>query len=49
MNKQKFCFKLLDDNKIKAEVTSRFYSKINLGIAKLHFEIGAGDAQYEFI
>lgn len=49
MNKQKFCFKMLDNNKIKAEATSKFCGGLNLGIAKLHFEIGAGDAEYEFV
>lgn len=49
MNKQKFRFRMLEDNKIKAELTSKSYGKINLGIVKLHFEIGAGDAEYEFV
>ena len=49
MNKQKFRFTMLENNKIKAEATSKFCGGINLGIAKLHFEIGAGDAEYEFV
>lgn len=49
MNKQNFCFTLLDNNKIKAEKRSRLCGDLNLGIAKYHFEIGAGDAKYEFI
>ena len=49
MNKQKFRFAMLDDNKVKAEATGRFCSGIDLGIVKLHFEIGAGNAEYEFV
>lgn len=49
MNKQKFCFKMLDNNQIKAEATGRFFNGVDLGIVKLHFEIGAGDAEYEFV
>ena len=49
MNKQKFRFTMLDGNKVKAEATGRFCSGIDLGIVKLHFEIGAGDAEYEFV
>lgn len=49
MNKQKFRFTMLDGNKVKAEATGRFCSGIDLGIVKLHFEIGAGNAEYEFV
>lgn len=49
MNKQKFRFTMLDGNKVKAEATGRFYSGIDLGIVKLHFEIGTGNAEYEFV
>lgn len=40
MNQQKFKF-ILNDNKVKAKAGIGFYSKIDLGIAKYHFEIGA--------
>lgn len=49
MNQQKFRFTLLEGNKIKAENRARFCGEIDLGIAKYHFEIGAGDTEYEFI
>ena len=40
MNQQKFKF-ILNGNKVKAKAGIGFYSKIDLGIAKYHFEIGA--------
>lgn len=40
MNQQKFIFSL-DGNKVSAKAGTSFYSKIDLGIAKYHFEIGA--------
>jgi hypothetical protein len=40
MNQQKFKF-ILNDNKVKAKAGIGFYSKVDLGIAKYHFEIGA--------
>lgn len=42
INQQKFLFTLSDKNLVKAEATGGFYSDIDLGIVKLHFEIGAG-------
>ncbi|KPU44014.1 nitroreductase family protein [Oxobacter pfennigii] len=41
VNQQKFLF-TLKGNTIKAEETGGFYSKMDLGIVKYHFEIGAG-------
>lgn len=41
MNQQKFCF-TLKDGKVFAKAGMGFYSKIDLGIAKYHFELGAG-------
>lgn len=41
MNQQKFVFSL-DGNVVRAEAGTGFYSKIDLGIAKYHFELGAG-------
>lgn len=43
VNQQKFHF-TLDGNEVEAKTLLGFYSKIDLGIAKYHFEIGAGDA-----
>ncbi len=45
VNQQKFHF-TLDGNKVIAKTLLGFYAKIDLGIAKCHFEIGAGDADY---
>lgn len=42
MNQQKFTFILNDENKVTAKAGSGFYVKTDLGIAKLHFELGAG-------
>jgi nitroreductase len=41
MNQQKFRF-ILNGNKVKTVAGSGFYTKVDLGIAKYHFEIGAG-------
>lgn len=41
MNQQKFRF-ILNGDTVRAETASGFYSKIDLGIARLHFELGAG-------
>ncbi len=41
MNQQKFFFELLPDNKINAVCGKGFYTKMDFGIAKYHFEIGA--------
>ena len=54
INQQKFHFELITDadgrHKVRAE--RRFsmmgYTHIDLGIAKLHFEIGAGDGNFEW-
>ncbi len=41
MNQQKFMI-TLNDNNVKVEKTGAFYSDVNLGIVKYHFEVGAG-------
>ena len=41
INQQQFRFTLIDDTHVKAEAKIGFYAKIDLGIVKLHFEIGA--------
>ncbi len=48
MNQQKFCFSLLSGNKVEATTKSGFYSKIDLGIAKYHFEVGAGKDNFNW-
>lgn len=41
VNQQKFLISL-EDNKVKAEALKGFFSKMDLGIVKYHFELGAG-------
>ena len=41
MNQQKFRF-ALHGNRVSATAGSGFYTKVDLGIVKYHFEIGAG-------
>jgi len=43
MNQQKFRFALLDDGRVRAWTSRGFYTQMDLGIARLHFEIGASD------
>ena len=47
MNQQKFLF-TLSGNTVKAQATGGFYSKVDLGIAKYHFEIGAGRDDFQW-
>lgn len=52
VNQQKFSFILHNDNKVEAQ--KRFaifatYAPIDLGIAKCHFEIGAGKENFEWL
>ncbi len=48
MNQQKFMFTLKGD-KVSAKASRAFYSKIDLGIVKYHFEIGAGRENFKWI
>lgn len=48
MNQQKFCFEL-DGNIVKAYKGSGIYTKVDLGIAKYHFEIGAGNTGWKWV
>ena len=48
MNQQKFQF-TLKENRVLAKAGIGFYSKIDLGIVKYHFEIGAGKKNFEWI
>ena len=43
MNQQKFCFALLPDGNVKATCGSGFYTKLDLGIVKYHFETVTGE------
>lgn len=47
MNQQKFLF-TLEDHHVTAKAGMGFYSKIDLGIAKYHFEIGAGKENFRW-
>jgi len=47
MNQQKFYFEQTG-NKVKATAGSGFHTKVDLGIAKYHFEVGAGEADWEW-
>ena len=45
MNQQKFTF-TLNGNQVSAKAGLGFYSKVDLGIVKYHFEIGAGKENF---
>ena len=42
MNQQKFFFTLQPDGSVKAACGKGFYTKLDLGIVKYHFELGSG-------
>lgn len=42
INQQKFYFELLPDNSVKAVAGKGFYTKLDLGIVKYHFEVISG-------
>lgn len=48
VNQQKFKF-LLSGNNVKAKAGFAPYSRVDLGIAKYHFEIGAGTENFNWI
>ena len=47
MNQQKFMLEL-KENKVMAKAGSGFYTELDLGIVKYHFEIGAGKDNFEW-
>lgn len=47
MNQQKFLI-TLNGNRVSAEAGRGFYTKLDLGIVKYHFEVGAGDADWKW-
>lgn len=49
INQQKFRFEYLTGKKVKATTAFGPYAKMDLGIAKLHFEIGAAPEKPEWI
>lgn len=48
MNQQKFLF-TLNGGKVSAKAGMGFYTKLDLGIVKYHFEIGAGKENFEWV
>ncbi|MDO5862376.1 MAG: nitroreductase family protein [Thermoplasmata archaeon] len=48
INQQKFLFTLEADGKVSATYGKGPYSQVDLGIAKLHFELGAGKDNFEW-
>ena len=47
MNQQKFMFSL-KDNRVSVKAGKGFYTRIDLGIVKYHFEVGAGETGWEW-
>ena len=47
MNQQKFVF-TLEGSQVSAKAGLGFYTKVDLGIAKYHFEIGAGTGHFQW-
>lgn len=47
INQQKFLF-TLDGGKISVKPGKGFYTKLDLGIVKYHFEVGAGKGNFEW-
>ena len=48
INQQGFKFQLLSNNRVKVKNRS-FCRDVDLGIVKYHFEVGAGDAKFEWV
>ena len=49
VNQQRFSFRLTEDGKVEANPGRAFFCKLDLGIAKYHFEIGAGKNTFEWV
>ena len=49
LNQQKFRFILKDDNKVLLKAGLGVYTKLDLGIVKYHFELGAGTENFEWV
>ncbi len=47
VNQQKFLF-TLEDGRVSAAAGRSFYAKIDLGIVKYHFEVGAGKENFQW-
>lgn len=49
VNQQKFLFTLAGDGSVSAQAGHAFYAKMDLGIAKYHFEVGAGKENFQWV
>ena len=49
INQQKFAITLSEENKVKIKAIFGPYSKVDLGIVKLHFELGAGKENFTWV
>lgn len=47
VNQQKFLF-TLEDGKVSVQPGHAFYVKMDLGIVKYHFEVGAGKENFQW-
>ena len=47
-NQQKFTLTLMDQTTVRARAGLGFFSKVDLGIVKYHFEVGAGNADFRW-
>lgn len=48
INQQKFKFELITGNRVRAKAGIGPYAKVDLGIVKYHFELGAGAHNFEW-
>lgn len=48
VNQQKFLFTLEEDGSVSAQPGRAFYAKMDLGITKYHFEVGAGKENFQW-
>lgn len=49
INQQAFKLTLVGENKVKAEAANVRYAKMDLGIVKYHFELGADETEFEWV
>ncbi len=48
INQQKFKFELMDGDRVRATTDRGPFSNVDLGIARLHFELGAGKGDWQW-
>jgi len=48
INQQQFFFRITEGNTVSARAKLGFYSGVDLGIVKLHFELGAGKENFKW-